>query len=220
MPEPINTGFATQKNLQENKPIMLYDVLLNDGVTHLRLCEWDTTITYNGINYLPFPLTHEGISQNALGEIDAIKVHMSAVDRSIVSLLEANDGLRGNQVIMTLVFADLLSDPNANISQTFYIDSVETTELEAVFVLTTKLDLWQVKLPGRMMYRNCCAWVYMGAGCWIDNGDGTYSPSPDFQNQPIQCDKTLTGQAGCQLHGNKLRYGGFPGIPEVEVYTV
>lgn len=227
MPEVINGNFTTDKNLSENTPIMLYEIQLNDGAW-LYLCEWSTAVVYptsGGQTYLPFPLGHEGVSTNAMGEIDAIKVHLSAVDRSIISVLETNNGLLGNQVNMKLVFADMLADPSANIEMTLYIDSVETTEMEAAFVLTTKLDLWEVKLPSRMMMRNSCPWKYMQDGCWINNGDGTYTPRAAFTNQAVSCDKTIDGPFGCQFHTNQnsdtsFRFGAFPGIPMVSVFMI
>jgi lambda family phage minor tail protein L len=221
MPEPINNNFTTEKNKAENIAIMLYDVTLNDA-SIFRICEWDQIIEYptgSGNVYQPFPVTHEGIGVNAMGEIDAIKVKMSNVDQTIMAILVASDGLVGNQVVMTLVFSNWLADADANISGTYWIDSVESSEQEVIFTLTSKLDLYQVQIPGRIMMRDFCQWEFMCEGCWLDV-DGTWTSPDGFLHPEIACDHTRRGTTGCQYHGNTKRFGGFPGIPMRGVFVV
>ncbi len=221
MPETINQTFRTEKNKAENTPIMLYELTMNDS-SIMRLAEWDTTIEYptgSGYNYLPFPLSHQGISVNALGEIDSVKVRLSSVDRTIVGTLVSNNGLIGNKVVMKLVFYGHLDDADANISQTFWIDSVETDENNALFNLTSKLDLYQVTVPGRLYQRDHCQWEYKHEACWLWNGSIWVAPS-GFANEGVECDHTRTGSAGCKYHSNSTRFGGFPGIPMRSVYAL
>lgn len=200
---------------------MLYEITLNDN-SILRLAEWNATIEYptnSGHNYLPFPLTHEGISVNSLGEIDAVKVRLSAVSREIISIIIANNGLLGNKVVMILVFYGHLDSAETNISQTFWIDGVVLDEENALFNLTSKLDLYQVVIPGRLYERDHCQWQYKKEGCWLWNGSD-WAASAEFQNTNVECDHTRTGKTGCRFHYNSKRFGGFPAIPMRPVYMV
>jgi lambda family phage minor tail protein L len=216
-PEVTSANYITEKNKSENTPVMLYEISIPTPAYTLRLCEWDSIIHYptaGGEDYLPFPLKHEGIGVNALGEIDTVKVTLSAVDRTIISTLIANNGLLGYKVVMKLVFLNQLADPLANVSSTFYIDGVETTEQEATFNLTSKLDLYEVTIPRRMMERDHCQWTFKCEGCWLWSGTAWIAPTvPTFLHSDVDCDHTRTGTTGCIYHANSTRFGGFPGIP-------
>jgi lambda family phage minor tail protein L len=218
MPETINAGFRDEKNKKENAPITLYEVTLNDA-SILRLAEWDAVVEYpagSGNNYLPVPLTHEGVGMNAMGEIDMVKLTLSNVNREIGAVIIANGGLRGNKVTMKTVFSDLLADADANTPEDFWIDTAEIVEEkeEAVFTLTSKLDLFEVMAPGRIMERDHCPWVYKQEGCWRLSG-GSYVARGNFTNEGTECDHTRKGQFGCRFHhpAGAIPFGGFPGIP-------
>lgn len=215
MPETINQNYITEKNKAANSPIMLYEITIPSPASVLYLCEWDVSVVYptsGGHTYIPFPLSHEGVGANILGEIDSVRVKLSTVDRSIITTLVANNGLIGSKVVMKLVFADQLADAAANISATYYIDSVSTTEQEAVFNLTSKLDLYEVVLPGRMFERDHCQWTFKQEGCWLWTG-GVWTAPAGFLHSDVDCDHSRTGSVGCKYHVNSSRFGGFPAIP-------
>jgi lambda family phage minor tail protein L len=222
MPYPITDGFRTEKNKQENRPVMLYEISIPSPTSTLRLCEWDTTIHYptgiTGFDYLPFPLKHEGIGSNALGEIDSVKVTLSSVDRTIVSALSTNNGLIGSKVVMKLIFLDKLDDATANISSTFYVDSVAITEQAATFNLTSKLDLYEVVLPGRKFERDYCRWFFKEEGCWLWDVNH-WDPPGGFLHGDVECDHTRNGPEGCKYHVNSSRFGGFPAIPKRGIWV-
>jgi phage-related protein len=168
---------------------------------------------------LPFPLTHEGIGTNALGEIDTVRVKLSSVDRTIIATLVTNNGLIGSKVVMKLVFLDQLADSAANISSTFYIDSVESDQNNAIFILTSRVDLYEVVIPARMFERDHCQWIFKQEGCWLWNGSIWTAPS-GFLNGTIECDHTRVGTVGCKYHVNSSRFGGFPAIPMRGLYVI
>ncbi len=220
---PLPQSLITEKNKQANTPCMLYEIEIPlPTPSTLRLCEWDTVIHYptaGGFDYLPFPLKHEGIGSNALGEIDAVQIKLSTVDRSIISALATNNGLIGSKVVMKLVFMDRLDDAAAHILNTFYIDSVTTTEQEATFNLTSRLDLYEVVIPGRMFVRDHCQWTFKQEGCWLWSGTAWVAPD-GFINGGVECDHLRRGPVGCKYHVNSSRFGGFPAIPKRGVWVV
>jgi lambda family phage minor tail protein L len=223
MPETINATFTGEKNKLENRPITLYEIEVG-GASTLWLAEYDATVEYpsgSGTNYIPAPITHEGISINAMGEIDAVKMKVSNVNRQIWAVVMAHNGLRGEKVTMRLVFADHLDDAAAHKDAVYYVDAPDYDESkeEATFLLTSRLDLYEVKTPGRIMQRDECGWTYKKEGCWLYSG-GTYAARANFANEAAECDQTRDGAAGCRFHhpSGPLPFGGFPGIPLRGVY--
>lgn len=221
MPETINAAFRDEKNKLQNTPITLYELTMNDA-SILRLCEWDETIEYptgSGYYYLRAPLKHENMGMNNLGEIDAVKVTMSNINRDIGAVIIANNGLRGNKVVIKIVFRNLLADASANIPATYWIDAPDITDEEAVFTLTSKLDLYQIYCPNRIMERDHCTWTYKKEGCWI--WSGAWTARTNFTNTAVECDHTRKGSVGCRYHhpAGALPFGGFPGIPKRGLYV-
>ncbi len=111
--------------------------------------------------------------------------------------------LRTKKVTIKLVWADLLSDTGSYMDQTFYIDSYSSTEQAVSFVLSTKLDILNVKIPCRDYIRNHCEWKFKSTQCGYSGGES-------------ECDKTLQR---CRVLGNYSRYGGFPSIPFGKIYA-
>ncbi len=219
MPQEITSAFRDEKNKGSNRPIMLYEFYF--PVVTLYYAGYDVDVPYptGGQVYTRFPIKHEGISTNLQGDIDAIKVTVSNISRLLGSLILSNDGLRGVKVVMKLVFADLLSDANANITDTFYIDASEITENTVTLILTSKLDLYQVELPGRLFMRDACPWEFKKEGCYLWTG-GVWTAPVGFVHADVQCDKTRRGPEGCEYHSNAQRFGGFPAIPSKGIYIV
>jgi lambda family phage minor tail protein L len=78
--------------------------------------------------------------------------------------------------------------------ETFYIDYYETDGKNAIFTLSSKLDVYSVMLPGRTVIRTHCSWIFKGEECKYDGGE-------------TACNRTLQR---CRELGNTLNYGGFP----------
>lgn len=217
-PLPVNDTFTEEKNKQENTPIMLYTIVF-PGATNVTLAEWDVDVLYNGITYITFPLKHEGISKNILGETDTVKVVLSNVNREMAAILLSYGGLIDYQIDLMLVFANHLDDADANIMETYWVDNSSIAEGECVFILSTRLDLFQIKLPRRTMNRNRCGWIFKKEGCWLASGD-TWAAPGGFIHSDISCDHTVSGPTGCNFHNNGPRCGAFPGIPHKSFFII
>ena len=122
MPREVDQTFKQEKAKQENAPIFLYTLEAYDGVNDLRLASFDQDITYDGVLYSKFPITHEFISENNQGQIEQVKVRHGNVSRLIELYLEQYD-FRGKKVTIRMVWADQLSDPDAHMDDVFYIDN-------------------------------------------------------------------------------------------------
>ncbi|MFH2137445.1 MAG: hypothetical protein ABII88_02915 [Candidatus Omnitrophota bacterium] len=203
MPRNMNQTFKQEKAKQENTPIFLYKLEAYDGVNDLHLAGFDQDVTYNGVLYSKFPITHEFISENNQGQIDQVKVRLGNVSRLIQLYLEQLD-FRGKKVIIRMVWQDQLLDPDAYIDDVFYIDSYSADQKNVEFALTSKFDVLGVDLPARRYSRNSCAWKFKSAECGYPGGETV-------------CNKT---KQRCKQLGNYERFGAFPSVPTRRIYVM
>ncbi len=200
-----SSNFIAEKNKDKNRPIFLYTIVDYDGNgNNLYYAEWDEDVTFGGITYQKFPITHEYISENAEGQIDTLKVKVANVNRLIGAYLEEYDAFRGKEVRIKLVFYDRLDDPDAYLEDVYYVDEVVVNEEVVEFTLSSKFDLLQETLPRRRFYRNFCQWKFKSTEC-------------GYTGTETSCNKTLQR---CKELGNEARFGGFPSIPKRGVYIV
>ena len=196
MPRSPSANFTATKNAQTNAPIWLYRVNISDtpdeaGEGDLYLAEYQTNVAYYETNggvstartYLAWPIEHEGVSENTNSQVDSLTMKVSNISREMQAYLEQRDGLRGRKVTIRQVFAEYLNDPLAHIEDIYYIDSVTASGRSAEFTLTGNIDIMDVKLPRRKYLRNFCQWKFKGFGCWVDDGDGTFSEPTNFSTQ-------------------------------------
>jgi lambda family phage minor tail protein L len=198
-----DSTFKAEKNKPSNQPIYLYTIEKYDGSADLNLAEWDTDIVYDGVPYTKFPIKHDEVSENSQGEIDTLRVTVANVNRAIQAYLEGYD-LRGKKVIITLVWANQLSDADANIKFIYYIDNYTATQDAVEFVLSSKYDIIDLTLPNGIYNRNYCRWKFRSSECAYAGAQTT-------------CDKRKTT---CKTTmSNIARFGGFPSVPTNRLFT-
>lgn len=198
----IDSTFTQEKNKKENQPIFLYTIYDYDGEgSNLYFAGCDVDITYDGVLYTRFPITHEHIGENTKGEIDTVKVTVSNVSRLIQAYLEAND-FRGRKVTIMQVWLNKLDDPDASITDTYYVDSYVADQNNASFTLTSKFDVLDLELPARKYSRNYCGFKFKDIEC-------------GYSGSETECNKTLQR---CRELSNQLRFGGFPSVPSKRIY--
>lgn len=199
----LTDAFIAEKNKLENRPIYLYEIEDFDGQSNnLLFAAYDDDVSFNGKVYLKFPITHESIGENTTGEVDALVVKVSNVSRFIQEKLETFD-LRGKKVIITLVFANLLSSSLNRLDQIFYIDGYSANIQTVDFTCTTKFDLLATEIPVRKFWRNHCTWKFKSIQCGYAGAEGV-------------CNKTFQR---CKQLVNSVRFGGFPSIPSRHIYV-
>lgn len=203
MPRNIDATFKSEKSKKENAPLFLYTLKEYDGVNDLNLAGFDEDVTFNGTVYFKFPVTHEYIGENNQGQIDQVKIRLGNVSRFIQSYLEQYD-FRGKKVIIRMVWADQILDPDAYIDDVFFIDSYTADQSNVEFTLTSKFDVLGVDLPSRRYSRNYCAWKFKSAECGYSGGETV-------------CNKT---KQRCKQLGNYGRFGAFPSVPTRRIYVM
>lgn len=202
MPRAVNSVFESEKSKRENQPVFLYTLEDYDGAGGvLRFAEYDQDITYKGNTYVKFPITHEFISENTQGQVDSLRLRVANVNRLIQVYLEQYD-FRGLKVVIRMVWANQLSDPDAYMDDIYYIDNYSATQDVVEFTLTSKFDVLAVDIPARKYSRNYCGWKFKSSECGYSGGITT-------------CNKTKTD---CKARSNYARFGGFPSVPSRRIF--
>ena len=203
--DPANVAKAS--DLASGDPwIWLYEIEVpTTPATRLRLAADTDSVTFGtdseGVDlvYSPFPITHNGMPETSEGDLPAVDLIVSNVSREVQALLEAYNGLVGQDVrIMLVNRANLLSGIPV-LREDFQVLSVTSDASSAVAKLG-QTDLWNALFPSNRVTRDYCRFQYKGARCGYTGGLTT-------------CDKIVAGDNGCEAHANTPRFGGFPGTP-------
>ena len=197
------TSFKTRKNAEEVRPIFLYEIQYDKvGNQWLYYCNWPENIVFDGITYTRFPITHNRISENLAGKVDKVNLRIGNADRQIQYYLENWSGLRDAEVRIKMVWQEEINDPTCFDENVFAIADSTSGDEEAMFVLASKMDVLDIRLPRRKYYRTYCTFIFKGEGCAYSGAEAT-------------CNHTLQR---CIEIGNVHRFGGCPAIPEKTVY--
>jgi len=158
------------------------------------------------------------LSTNTSGEIPEVTISIPNINRTIESIIQTNNYLRGCDVYIITTFAKFLPsgstyrhigstpDKNAVMKEKVYIDRPISNEQVVTFSCKPKFTLRNIVLPRRKFMKEC-SWAldgdYLGSECDPDrNINATLFPT---------CDGTLEQ---CKERGNSSRFGGFVSIPE------
>lgn len=155
----------------------------------------NTTIKWNGQDYIAVPIQAQGFEYTAKGSPPTPKLTLAVNDEGapMLSLLksrirELND-LTGVRVTRRRVFAKYIDgenfetisqedlagkgfspDPNMKFEPDIYFIDRKSIENKSVieFELGSILDIEGIKIPGRIVVARRCPFVYRGAGCMYE----------------------------------------------------
>ena len=195
----VNQVFKTAKNSRSNQPLCLFTLFDYRGQgENLCFARNNEDVVFDGVTYGKSGIDFQTIGENMQGEIDMVEITILNVSRYIQSYLEEFD-LRDKKIVIRVVWADQLADPDAFLDYTFNIENYFSTDTDAHFVCSTKLDILERTLPSEIIMRNHC----------------TYRIFKDPQTcgyvgSETECNRT---KQRCKELGNFSRFGGVPSIP-------
>lgn len=196
--------FVQELNKSTNQPIFLYTLFAYDGSTDLNLAADKANVTFDGVEYTAFPISHDAVSENSQGEINAVKLIVSNISRLLQGYLETYD-LRDKKVRIRLVWRNRLAYPLDKIDFEFYIDSYSANQDNVVFMLLPRISALGLKIPARIYSRNYCQWKnFKGTEC-------------GYAGAETECNRT---KQRCKELDNYKRFGGFPSIPTKQLQVV
>ena len=175
-----------------------------------------TTTVYTGL-----PITREAVKTNVQGEISGLAISIPNTDRGIEAYIQNRRNLRGCEVFIITTFTKHLPsgssaahigtapDRFAMIKEKVLIDAVSSNEAVVSFTCKPKLQLRSKQLPGRTFTREC-SWAQTGKYAATECSPSNQINATRLASYPT-CDGSLDN---CTTRKNKVRYGGFPSIPD------
>lgn len=98
--------------------IELYNIYLKTGT--IRICNCDTSIIFNGLNYYPVPIERGNIKNSVDAKINNVDLKISDADNSKVAALMQGFDFRGRNVeILRIQYPDSIAD-NSIVFPVFY----------------------------------------------------------------------------------------------------
>ena len=200
---------------------------------HAGTNELSQDLVFGGVTYSAVPIEFDGFEVTTKGTLPRPRMKIANADGAITALMLSYNPLQAEvrRIRTCKKFLDAVNfesgtnataDPTAMFNggyESWYIDRVSAENPELVeFELIGKLDLTNLRLPGRQVVEHC-PWIYKGSECG-------YKPGKMFnlQNEQVtdaaddQCAKNLKA---CELRFPKgqgigpkdelLPFGGYPG---------
>lgn len=181
-------------------------------------------LTSSTVSYTSLPIKRDVIKSGIDGEIEGLSISIPNIDRTIESVIQNNNYLRGNGVHVITGFARYLptgstsehigatQDHNTFIKEKFYIDSVQSNESAVTFNCKSRFDINSIVIPARTFSR-ACAWAleigsgYLGSECDASSNISA-TTFPTCNGDLLQC----------RERNNTKRFGGFVSIPRNAVF--
>jgi lambda family phage minor tail protein L len=199
----VGDSFKQAKNAELVRPIFLYSLLIDPtGNVWKRWTSWSGGVTFDGIEYEFYPISHSGLSEDNTGTIQKGSVVISNANREIQALLDEYDGFRERPLTITQVWEQTLLDPTAFISDTLAVKEVSVTEKRVTLTLSSELDVLNIRIPRKVMTRTFCRFSFRGVEC-------------AYAGVETRCNRTLNR---CRELSNQARFGAFPATPLQKIF--
>lgn len=194
-----------------------------------------SSVTWQGKEYLPLPIEAEGFDVTAAGSLPRPKIRVANVQGLFSAMVASMDDLVGCKITRKRTMARFLDaenfkggNPEADPSQHFpdqmwFIDQKTSENKHLIeWELASAFDLQGVMLPFRQVIQNSCCWGYRGPECGYDGDEyydkddkRTFDASKDFCSKRLSgCEVRFKRKAVGEIviHDGTLPYGGFPGV--------
>lgn len=147
--------------LQQPGMAHLFKLYLTSTVIY-RYTSWDTFITFEGEPYEPAPIALSSYTHDRDGAPPQATITVSNVERNIIPILEQYNAFRGCKIEVRTVF---VNDLDSCVLETFWIDAVQATEEYVSFSCASRIDIFDVRIPHQLYFKDYCIWVYRGDQC-------------------------------------------------------
>jgi len=202
---------------------------------HPGLNEHGQPMVWGGREYLPLPITIEGIEYDGQGRLPRPTLTISNLLGPLGNIVREHKDLNGCLLTHRMTLSCFLdaenfkegnptANPNLEFPKEIYIFErrAEETHEYIKFELCSALDLEGQMLPKRNYYTNFCPHEYRGALCnylgskYFDENDNEVAdPSKDKCGKRIKSCEARFGKddkLSFYKDGGELPFGGFPGV--------
>ena len=200
---------------------------------HAGTNQLSSDIVFDGVTYSAVPIEVDGFDVTTKGTLPRPSMKIANADGAISALLNAYNPLQAEvrRIRTCKKFLDPVNfpgeinstyDPTAMFNggyESWYIDRVVSENPNFVeFELVGKLDLANLRLPGRQVVEHC-PWIYKGSECGYKPGkmfnlqnQQVTNPADDQCAKNLEaCEKRFPKGQGIGPDDDLLPFGGFPG---------
>lgn len=185
-------------------------------------------IIWQGVTYLPYPITADGFELKNTGASNRPNITLSNLYGLVTAVVEDYQGGVGAVVTRRQVYAQHLdainfsngnpnADPNQQLVSRYVIERYSSLNSQsATFELAVPSETDGVMLPRRIIVANTCGWTYRGDGCgYTGHAVADEFDQPTDDPEKDKCSKCLQG---CRARFGKkavLPFGGFVGVDKL-----
>lgn len=212
---PLAATYIKNRLDSEIPLVWLYEVRTKSNPPKMiRLTSETSLVTYNGNAYYPAPITHAGIEATSEGDLPQVEVTIGNASLEVAAILEASDGLIGQQIRVTVAAKTLLADTSAAIFEEADIVSASMSS-DTLTIRASARNAFRSAFPPFRYTRRKCRWLYGSTECGVDldQTDGfTLTECPGYTLSACVAVGDAEVAAGRpRLHPE--RGGFFPAIP-------
>lgn len=177
-------------------------------------------ITWQGQQYVAFPVQITGFEFNSTGQLPRPKMTVSNISGIITILVMAYDDLLGAKVIRKRTMAKYLDavnfeggvnpdeDDTAEFPDDIYYIEYKVNENRDIveFELASSFDVQGIQLPRRQIIQNVCPWKYKSSECG-------YTGTNYFDIKDIPVGSSLLDVCGKRVSSCQARFGSSAELP-------
>lgn len=205
MPLTISTEAVAEKNkMASNAPWLLLMEVVYTGEPAIRLA-WNTeAVTWDGAVWQPaqFRLGDQEESQD--GTVPTVNLSIVDIERNLIPLIDEYGGGVGAEVTVRMVHSAHLANNVPELEAEYEVISVQVGHDSSVQFTLGAENLSDRRSPPDM---------YLKLHCRYDEFKGDHC---GYTGGAAECDRTF---ARCRELDNQTRFGGFPAIGRLGIWT-
>ena len=191
----LSLALLQEKNkLTATAPWLLLLTLTPPGGSPVRFARNTEDIVFDGDTYLAFAFELGELRSGSDGKVQGVGLRVANPDRAFAPLMDANDGLIGSAVELTVVHAENLAENYADLTLSWIVMSSVVEDEWLSFELGAESPMRR-RFPLYAGQPASCNWIFKGAEC-------------AYAGAETVCDRSLDR---CRVLGNSSRFGGRPG---------
>ncbi len=199
MSKGLNEVMVEQSEQEQNRPIELYEVEVDDGVVLRYAANNTNDIVFNGLVYQAASISRTDVEANMESKLEEVSITLPNVNREFSAYVANGGRINGYTCRVLTVMRDALDDP-LNYAITFQgeLDGAIINGKTFNFRVRSYNGSFNIKVP-RRKYSPFCELDFKGEWC-------------KYAGDETLCDRTLTR---CTELNNSENYGGFLGVPRI-----
>lgn len=199
MSKGLNEVMVEQSEQEQNRPIELYEVEVDDGVVLRYAANNTNDIVFNGLVYQAASISRTDVEANMESKLEEVSITLPNVNREFSAYVANGGRINGYTCRVLTVMRDALDDP-LNYAITFQgeLDGAIANSKTFSFRVRSYNGSFNIKVP-RRKYSPFCELDFKGEWC-------------KYAGNETLCDRTLTR---CTELNNSENYGGFLGVPRI-----